>query len=241
MVTAGLLAYYATHGDLTDPGLHRAEVAALPHDVPALCRFIQSRLVHSAWAAAYDFKGKLSRETLAVADRLDLDGLSSGTCRDFALLLCGFLRERGVPARVRCGFATYFKDNPFEDHWVCEYWRADENRWVLADAQIDDVHREQLGIRFDPADLPPDKFLNAGEAWALWRGGKVSGDDFGNGPHSGAWLLRVDLMRDQLALRKCEVSDWDRWRDLSDEDKVLSADVLAECDRIAAATKDGSP
>jgi Transglutaminase-like superfamily len=31
-----------------------------------------------------------------------------GTCRHFALLACALLRFRGIAARVRCGFATYF-------------------------------------------------------------------------------------------------------------------------------------
>lgn len=31
-----------------------------------------------------------------------------GVCRDFALLLCSFLRHAGVPARLRSGFADYF-------------------------------------------------------------------------------------------------------------------------------------
>ena len=75
----------------------------------------------------------------------------------------------------------------------------------------------------------------------MWRAGKAEATTFGHGDARGAWFLRVNLMRDQLALQKREISDWDGWRALSDEDKVLSTEVLAECDRIAAATKGGSP
>jgi len=105
-------------------------------------------VIHSDWASAYGVTGDLSRETLPIARRLAMveeaggrdlppDRRTPGTCRDFALMTCSALRERDVPARVRCGFATYFPSNPFEDHWVCEHWREDEKRWVLTDAQLD--------------------------------------------------------------------------------------------------------
>jgi hypothetical protein len=242
------LDYYATHGPLTEPGDHADELARLPADLLADCRFIQGIVLHADWAALYSVADAgLSRETLPVAQRMDLAKQvlpamkTSGTCRDFALMLCSILRLRGIPARVRCGFAIYFTSNPFEDHWVCEYWNEEARRWALADAQIDELQRKHLGIDFDTTDLPPGKFFNAGQAWSMWRAGKADAGAFGHGNARGAWFLRVNLMRDQLALQKREISEWDAWRALSDEDKVLGAEVLAECDRIAAATKGGSP
>ena len=44
-----------------------------------------------------------------------------GTCRHFSVLSCALLRYRGVPARSRCGFATYFVPGSFVDHWIVEY------------------------------------------------------------------------------------------------------------------------
>ena len=125
-------------------------------------------------------------------------------------MLCSLLRERGVAARVRCGFATYFRDNPFEDHGVCEYRVEDEDRWALADAQLDPTIRYHLLIPFDPRGPIRRTFLNAGEAWTAWREGRADADAFGHGPAKGAWFLRVNLMRDLLALNKQETSDWMR-------------------------------
>jgi hypothetical protein len=242
------LAYYRAHGPLTEPGEHAGAFAGLPADLPAHCRFVQGIVLHADWASAYGVTDAgLSRETLPVAERMKLAknilpaNKTPGTCRDFALMLCSILRQRGTPARVRCGFATYFTANPFEDHWVCEYWRSGDRRWALADAQLDELQRRHLNIDFDTADLPSGKFLNAGQAWSMWRAGKADAMAFGHGEARGAWFLRVNLMRDQLALQKREISDWDAWRSLSDRDKVLSAEALAECDQIAAATKGGSP
>jgi len=45
-------------------------------------------------------------------------------CRNFLLLPLAMLRAKGVPARARCGFGTYFNPGYFEDRWVCEYWSA---------------------------------------------------------------------------------------------------------------------
>lgn len=44
-----------------------------------------------------------------------------GTCRQFAVRSCALLRYRGIPARVRCGFATYFQSGKGLDHWSTEY------------------------------------------------------------------------------------------------------------------------
>jgi Transglutaminase-like superfamily len=239
--------YYRTHGALTEPGLFAASLAAFT-DLPALCGFIQGVVIHSDWAAAYGVTADLSRETLPVARRMAMAEAAGGrdlpparrtpgTCRDFALMTCGALRERGVPARVRCGFATYFAGNPFEDHWVCEHWREDEHRWVLTDAQLDSLQREQLRVAFDPTDLPARTFLNAGEAWTAWRAGDVDATAFGHGEARGAWFLRVNLMRDLLALRKQETSDWDSWRAIPEQEKALDDTALAEGDRISAVTR----
>jgi hypothetical protein len=244
-----MFSYYRTQGALSDPGRFRHELASVPLDLLTMCAFIQGVVIHADWAAAYGVKDTaLSRETLPVAQRLalldreDWTGLpperrTSGTCRDFALMLCSLLRQRGVAARVRCGFATYFSDNPFEDHWVCEYRIEGEGRWALADAQLDALMCDRLRITFDPTDLPAGMFLNAGEAWTAWREGRRDADVFGHGAAKGAWFLRVNLMRDLLALNKQETSDWDAWRMLPSESKVLDPEALAAGDAIAAMTR----
>ena len=246
---AAMSDYYRAHGPLSEPGRFRHVLAALPPELPALCRFIQGVVLHADWAAAYGVKdATLSRETLPVERRMALmeasgtTGLApeqrtSGTCRDFALMLCCLLRERGIAARVRCGFATYFTENPFEDHWVCEYRRESEDRWALADAQLDALMRDRLRTGFDTTDLPAGSFLNAGEAWTTWREGKAGADAFGDGAAKGAWFMRVNLMRDLLALNKQETSDWDAWRSIPADSKGLDAEALAAGDAVAAVTR----
>jgi len=143
------------------------------------------------------------------------------------------LRQRSIPARVRCGFATYFTARPYEDHWICEYWLSTKTRWVHADAQLDRLHRDHLGIRFDCADLPRGAFLTAGQAWKLARTGLAAPDEFGNSDAKGLWFLRVNVHRDLLALTNQHTSAWDTWRNSTELSKVLSAGDAALVDHLA--------
>ena len=214
---------------------------------------VQGLLIHGDWLELYgltdaDFP-HASRTTLPIAQRLDavlnVDAAllttprtpaqrSVGTCRDDALMLCALLRTNAVPARVRCGFATYFKPGRYEDHWVCEYWSADRGRWALADAQLDAAHRRLLGIRFDTNDLPAGAFVNSADAWALFESGKVVDSSFGHGEATGAWFLRVNLERDVRALQKQETSAWDSWREARPSERSLDGNGTARCRAIAA-------
>jgi Transglutaminase-like superfamily len=240
--------FYTDQDSLTDPGAFAGLYDDLPGS-PAELRDVVSRLItHVAWATQYCIsQGTPMRDTLPVADRLQLsqtlmagsleaersaDKRSFGTCRDYALVLCSMFRHRSIPARVRCGFATYFTAGPYEDHWICEYWSAGAMRWGRADAQLDALHREQLAIAFDCADLPADAFLTAGQAWKLARSGIVAPQAFGNGNARGLWFLRVNVYRDLLALTNQSMSAWDTWRNSTEQSKVLSPRACAAVDEL---------
>lgn len=245
--------WYADHGPLTDPGPHAAALDDLPDTVGALMETVQGLLIHDAGLHLYglspdDFR-TASRETRPVSERLatalargrpsearaPLDRIF-GTCRDYALMLTAFLRHKGVPARVRCGFATYFRAGFHADHWVCEHWLARDRRWARADAQLDMPHRTHLGIALDIADLPEDAFLTAGEAWRRLRSGAAAPASFGHGAAAGAWFVQVNLARDLLALTRREVSTWDGWRDAPAGSRPLDDAARTWCDAVAAAT-----
>jgi hypothetical protein len=248
---------YARHGALSDPRRHGAALARLPRDVGALCGIVQGLLLHDyyglrLYGAPPRHVVEASRATLPVAARLDAILAASpgpldwprapferavGTCRDFALLLCALLRQQGVPARVRCGFALYFLGGEWEDHWVCEYWQAADGRWALADAELDAPHRRHLGIAFDPADLPRAQFLLAWEAWERCRADPALEPGFGHGEARGAWFLQVNLARDLLALCQRETSAWDTWRSWPQPLRALDASARRRSDRLAALAK----
>jgi hypothetical protein len=216
---------------MTDPALLAGLLAGLPQDVAGLNRVVQGLLVHGDLLCLYGDDpaafGPVSRTTLPVQQRLaaqiERDGRALdevrvparrgvGTCRDFALMTCAFLRTLGTPARLRCGFASYFAE-AWEDHWVCEYWNSGEGRWCLTDAQIDDVQRAAFRVGFDTSDVPRDVFLTAGEAWLRCRAGADMPDRFGQGGTRGLWFMKVNVVRDALAVNNHETSSWDRWRE----------------------------
>lgn len=226
------LAYYATQSAISDSGKHSGLFDGLPSELPALCEVVQGLVVHPAWAAQYGLTPEQVREDelqlrfvapmLERIIELDDRPLTAarppetrlvGNCRDHTMLLCSMLRHRGVPARARCGFGAYFLPGRFEDHWVCEYWDAAEQRWRLVDGQLDAYQRKALRIEFDTCDVPRDGFIVAGMAWEMCRRGEADPESFGLsglGEH-GLWWVRDNLVRDVAAQNKMELLPWDAW------------------------------
>jgi len=233
------------HSPMSDPGGGAALYDLLPNDEAALCRAVQGLIVHADWASAYGLPethfGPDARTTLPLERRLaeivradkrpltaprPVPARTPGTCRDYALMLCSVLRHRRIPARVRCGFATYF-DAPWEDHWLCEFWQARDGRWRRMDAQLDEVQQRLLGVDFDISDVPAEKFITAGEAWRRCRAG-ADDTHFGHGETKGLWFVRVNVMRDHYSLNRSELSAWDGWRQAGEPHRsVCDADRRA--------------
>ena len=249
--------YYRHHGMMTDPGEEAALYADLPPGVGDLRGVVQGLLVHALWAQRYGLAVDESREQelqlRSVEDKLrKVRMLDSGplkiprpperrllgNCRDFSLMLCSMLRHQGVPARARCGFATYFQPDHFEDHWVSEYWR-DGSGWRMVDAQLDALQRKSLGIKFDPLDVPSDQFLVGGKAWRLCRAGKADPDKFGINELHGLWFVRGNLIRDLASLNKVELLPWDSWGLIEGKDEDLSHSDTALLDEVADLTQQG--
>lgn len=253
------LEYYASPGAMTELAPHALLVDELPRDIASLARVVQGLLIHRFWSDAYKtdvtpgrdreqgLRGASAIVTRALAiDPRPLtavrlpDARVVGICRHFAVLLCAFLRYQGVPARARCGFASYFQPEKLVDHWVTEYWRDDERRWVMVDSQLDGLQQAVIKPDFDPLDVPRERFWVAGQAWQRVRAGEADGDRFGIADMWGQWFVKGDLQLDALSLNKIELLPWDV-RDLThDADAPLTIrDDDAFWDRIAALTTGG--
>jgi Transglutaminase-like superfamily len=136
-----------------------------------------------------------------------------GTCRHFAVLSCALLRHRGIAARVRCGFATYFQSGYGLDHWITEYWDGDSTRWIRIDSEI-------LGqnVLAHAHDLRRGDFLSGGEAWSAHRRGEIDASRFGvHGTQNwGAAEIRGNAVKDLAAMNKVEMLPWDEWGRMTD-------------------------
>ncbi len=223
-----MLDFYTTQGVITDPGKYAYLFEDIPSDLPSLCEVVRGVMLHIFMADKYGVTipeerkqevqlrtvermlgriMELDRQPLIVA-REPLKRMV-GNCRDHAVLLCSMLKYKGIPARARCGFATYFIPGRYVDHWICEYWNARQRRWVRVDPQLDEVQRKALRIAFDPLDLPPGAFVSGGEAWKMCSAGKLDPDLCGIFDMKGLWFVRGDLIRDFMALNRVEILPWD--------------------------------
>jgi hypothetical protein len=150
------------------------------------------------------------------------------------------LRAKGVPARARWGFGSYFNAGYFEDHSICEYWNAAEARWVLVDPQFDEVWRAALKIDHDVLDVPRHRYLTAADAWTKCRSGEADASKFGIvvGNLRGLWFIACSLVHDLAALNKMEMLQWDIWGAMPRPDEKLQDDQLVFFDRLAALTRE---
>jgi hypothetical protein len=230
-----MLDFYASHGPITDPDREAPAFAGLPADVPALTRMVQGLVFHYfadqhlfGWTPPKDRMSEIDSRTvpamLARLRALDSRPLAEprpperrllGCCRDFSVLLCAMARARGIPARTRVGFATYFSPGFYTDHEIVEWWDARQTRWRFLDPELSERHRIHFEIDFDPYDVPPDRFLVGGRAWQLCRAGEADPDAFGLDPNApeprGFRFVRGHVVQDLAALNKMELLLWDIW------------------------------
>jgi hypothetical protein len=222
--------FFATPGRLSDAGRYAPLLEALPDDIDELCGIVQGLIIHVFWASRYGITLSEERQAevgirgmpaklerlLALDDsplnvERPLDKKLVGNCRDISLFLTSILQHKGIPARARCGFGTYFLPDHYEDHWMCEYWHTDRQRWVQVDAQLDAFQQEKLHIQFDPHDMPAGAFVTAGWGWQMCRAGQADPHKFGIHDMHGLWFVGGNVIRDFLALNKLEILPWDDW------------------------------
>ncbi|QIB42895.1 transglutaminase-like domain-containing protein [Streptomyces aureoverticillatus] len=247
---------YLTQSPYTAPGPRLAPLVGstpLPRDPAALAALVRGVLLHREEGGRFgyavpeermreDAESRYAEDVLRILGERGDTPLTEArepaarfvaTCRDFALLLCSLLRATGTPARLRCGYGTYFQQGLNDNHWVTEFWTADRG-WVLADAQL-------IGglydISFDPMDVPRTEFLVAGDAWRACREGRADPDTFGVStvPTIKGWaLVRADVVADLAALGGVEALPWDGWGLMEKDGADVTEEELALLDAVAA-------
>ena len=250
------LTYFSQFGRMTNPGNYVDFYANLPSEVPSLVKVVQGLVIHVFWAERYgltlsgDRQAEVQLRTMQrrIARTLELDPGSLiaarlnekktvGNCRDFSLTLASMLQSKGIPARPRCGFGAYFMPDHYEDHWVCEYWNAVEQRWVLVDAQLDGLQRNVLKISFNTLDVPRDQFIVGGAAWKMCRSGQADPNHFGIFDMNGIDFVKGNFIRDIASLNKMELLPWDCWGLILSDYASLPPDDLSLFDHLADLTQ----
>ena len=228
----------------------------LPADVAAMVKVIGGVVVHRDCTRSFGFTLPEQRRDEANAryveailtylgslDERRPEDRFAGTCRDFTVLLCAMLREAGVPARARAGFAGYFTDGFFDDHWVVEVW-TDDSGWRLIDPQIASAPQgTYTDAEIDPLNVPRDAFLVGGQAWQECRTGGRDLDRIGTSPAglTGMWEVQGNVVRDLAGLNRVETLPWDKWGLIGVRYDLLDPADVKLLDEVAAVSAAGGP
>ncbi len=167
-----VLEFYKQYSMYTDPGAYSYLYKNLPDSLPELCRLIKLQIIHP-FAELSNYGEQIPRErsneyTKYPTVKSILEGLlsydSSGLvndrkpedrlvliCQQNAILLASILKYRGIPARVRYGFAPYLMPGFHANHAICEVWNEKESRWMLVDPTTNmiDFNREEFDFSND--------------------------------------------------------------------------------------------
>lgn len=257
------LEFYATPGPMTDLSPSPAEpFEGLPADPVGLMKAVRGCVVsdlmltqiyklpvpegredESQIRPAADMVrriGELAPEPLVAARPPQQRFL--GNCRHFATLSCALFRRAGIPTRVRAGFAGYFEAGVWADHWIIEYWRASEARWVRVDPQLDDEWLAKRTPGVTSESLARAMYLTGGEAWRQCRSGEADPDRFNmGGANWGTGEIRGSVLYDIAALNQDEMLPWDCWARMEDAYQHRTDDQYdALLDEVAGVTIRGN-
>jgi hypothetical protein len=217
---------YATHSACSDPGAWGAQLDAVPGDLRSIKDAAHQLVFHyradGDWTENGIAPERIAEIDTRFADRMlqrifALSGAPLGAprpphqrlvgcCRDFTLFFVALARQKGIPARSRVGFATYFMAGWNLDHIVAEVWDAVQHRWRLVDAELRDGHVDAAGRVIDPLDVPRDRFIVGPQAWLACRAGEADPERFVVAPdleipETRGWpYLMHNLIHDLAAL-----------------------------------------
>jgi hypothetical protein len=239
------IAAYAQQSPYSDPGRHAALLAEVDPTPAALHHAACATIVHYRGQASELADGQDADIDLRwLADVLDVatkrvpgslladrpvPDRVAGCCRDVTLLAVGALRQHGIPARSRVGFAGYFEGGFHHDHVVAERW--DGTRWVRFDTMLDPANGPRPDPRpgrpphlqawgFDVHDMPTGPgapFQTAAEVWQQLRAGTadpaVYGVDASLPDLCGAEFVRGYVVEELAHRQREELLLWDVWGD----------------------------
>jgi sulfatase modifying factor 1 len=174
-----VLDFYKLNSPFTDPGEYAYLYKNLPDSLPELCQLIKTQIIHP-WSDLSEYSDQIPKERSREDFKYPtvksiLEGLlsydSSGliknrkpedrlllTCRYNAILLASILKYRGIPVRVRYGFAPYIESDFHVGHVICEVWNTNENRWMLVDPTMNMVDFSRN--KFDFSNNVWEKLMN---------------------------------------------------------------------------------
>ncbi|MEU8185973.1 transglutaminase domain-containing protein [Micromonospora carbonacea] len=234
---------WSVHSVYSDPGRHRALFAELRGEVPRICAAARNVIahyrielpelpparhdeIHSRWLEAILELDQERHPGPLTTPRATAEKVA-GCCRDHVLFVVGALRDRGVAARSRVGFASYLAEGYFLDHVVAEYRAGD--RWRRVDPEF-----APGSVEFDVEDMPTGPsapFRTAAQVWLAHRSGETDAELYRVSPESelgGPGFVRDCVVTELAHRQKDELLLWDAWGDAAHQVDDPLVDELAE-------------
>jgi formylglycine-generating enzyme required for sulfatase activity len=190
------LNFYRQYSSFTDPGEYKYLYKNLPDSLPELCSLVRSQFIHpyeelpkyreqipkERWDEMLKYptvksilKGLVSYDSRGLVKDRKPENQLVLACRENAILLASILKYRGIPARVRGGYATYLIPDFHTNHAICEVWNENDRRWMLVDPSTGMI------------DFSRDKFDFGNDAWLKMQKKEIDPNLFGMpGQHPGA-------------------------------------------------------
>ena len=195
-----ILEFYKKTSIYTDLGLYCHFARSLPNDIKELVKLQRMQIIHpiiicnnlqDGWwddltkvpktsiifeddifPTAQSMLAELLRRDKNYSINRKVEDKIHVICRGEAILLAAILKAKGIPTRVRSGFAEYLRhDGIYYDHWITEYYDKKDNKWILVDA---DDQWGDIKIDFDLNDIPRNKFMFGAEAYLNLRNNNKS-------------------------------------------------------------------
>jgi hypothetical protein len=240
------LEFYKNHSIYTSPGEYSYLYENLPDSLQDLCELIKCQFIHPVDLGPYkhlipqdrhyeDRKFPSAEKLLAGLLALDTNGLAFErkpekrlvvTCRYHSILFASILKSRGIPVRLRYGFAPYLAPGSglHISHAICEVWNEKEKRWMYVDPD-----RKMV-------DFPRDQFETGNEAWLAFRAGKVEdASKYGVPDTWGEIMILGTIYQDLLCVLGYEPLYWEYpvTQYLSEKINTVDPERLKVLDKIA--------
>jgi hypothetical protein len=240
------LEFYKNYSEYTSPGEYSYLFENLPDSLQDLCELIKCQFIHPVDLGPYrnlipenrhyeDRKFPSAEKLLAGLLALDSAGLTFEresvnrlvvTCRYHSVLLASILKSRGIPVRLRYGFAPYLAPGSglHISHAICEVWNKKEKRWMYVDPD-----RKMV-------DFPREQFETGAEAWFSFRGGKVGDPNKYGVPDTwGEIMILGTIYQDFLCVLGYEPLYWEYpvTQYLSNKISAVDPERLKVLDEIA--------
>lgn len=244
---------HAQHTPYSSPGPYAALLEALPTAPEELSAVARNVVVHyrasgevlpeatrgevnSRWIATA-LAADQARHPSPLASPREITDRVQGCCRDHTLLCVAALREHGVPARSRVGFAGYFVEGWHHDHVIVEAWL--DGRWRRFDAEVEAAlpgMPQPMDLSFDVAG--GRGFVTAATAWLAHRRDGLDVSNHGVDPSmplfAGERFVFDEVIYEIAHRFGDELLLWDSWgrigtpgEPVSDEDAVWMDEVAS--------------